>query len=67
MFRKKGLNIAKRIALISYIVENEDNLRPDSFALIIEHLAEVASLCGGEKMINTVQLCLKELRERSDT
>lgn len=62
MFRKKGLKVAKRIAAITYIVQNEKNINPDSFVVIIKHLVDVALLCGGEKMLNTVQSCLEELR-----
>ena len=63
MFTKKKLDIAKRIAVINYIIENKtsDNA-VECDVKIIDILCDIDSLIGGIKMLNTVQECLEELR-----
>ena len=63
MTTKKKVEVAKRIAVIAYILENKTSLEDiESDAKILDHLFGIAAFVGGIKMLNTVKLCLEELR-----
>lgn len=63
MNTKKKVKIAKRIAVIAYILENKTSLEDiEGDAKILEHLFDIADFVGGIEMLNTVKLCIEELR-----
>lgn len=60
----KKVEIAKKIAIINYLIESKTELSRVDEMKIIELLADIADLAGGIKMLNTVQKCLEVLRNR---
>ena len=65
MNTKKKVEVAKRIAVIAYILENKTSLEDiEGDTKILEHLFDIADFVGGIKMLNTVKLCIEELRTK---
>ena len=65
MNTKKKVEVAKRIAVIAYILENKTSLEDiEGDAKILEHLFDIADFVGGIEMLNTVKLYIEELRSK---
>jgi hypothetical protein len=66
VLRKKKIKIAKMLAAIIYIVENERNMPLESFSKLVENSFDVSYEIGGISMMEMTMKCVRELR-RSDT
>ena len=65
MLKKTKIEIAKRLAVICYIIEKRASLEDiEGDGKIIEATADIADFVGGIKMLNTVTRCRAELRQR---
>ena len=65
MNTKKKVEVAKRIAVIAYILESKTSLKDiEGDAKILEHLFDIADFVGGIEMLNTVKLYIEELRTK---
>ncbi len=65
MFKKKKIEIAKRLAVICYIIEKRASLEDiEGDGKIVSLTADIAADVGGIKMLNTVMRCLEELRQK---
>ena len=60
---KRRLKIAKMLAAIIYIVENEPNITPEGFDKVVSNCFDVSYEVGGFPMMGGTMNLIKKLRK----